>query len=123
MANTYHSLCSDLGLADSVQELVATRRTEQGGVVTQKTEISQQVSLCWLSFGRRDDVVFDAVATESTAQTIRVVAERTLIVGDYYQLEREVEGGMRIKQLTRCTWCRLREQERFEAELRLTASS
>lgn len=117
---TYNSLCQDLGLDDSVAELVATRKSEETIGGSQKTEVSQTVSLCWLSFGRRDDVVFSAETTESTAQTIRVLAERTLIVGDYYQLERAGQGGERVKQLTRCTWCRLRDQERFDAELRLT---
>ncbi len=54
---------------------------------------------------------------ESTVAGVRALFDRTMIVGDVYRIERH-SGDRDECRLVRCTACRLRDGERFEAELR-----
>ena len=118
VSNAYSDLCQDWGLDESLAELVASRGSEPGRESHRKAETSHRVRVFLVEHHGTGTAAFDSEATEGSSQMVRIMADRTLIVGNFYQIEQEREGEERLRRLTRCVWCRLKDQERFEAELR-----
>ncbi|HAN96275.1 MAG TPA: hypothetical protein DCQ98_02000 [Planctomycetaceae bacterium] len=67
--------------------------------------------------GSGDSIGWSGEVLEAIPSGVRALFDRTMIVGDVYRIERHSSDRDECR-LVRCTACRLREGERFEAELR-----
>ena len=121
MTKAFDDVCADLGIQDSVADLVAACTTKHQTRTSRSIETTGITRLRPFGGGVGAADFFDAELCETSTQSLRVQLAQTLIVGDHYQVESLDEEGEPFRRVMRCVSCRLKEGERFDAELRNAA--